>query len=484
MKANSVLSGPETERAALPETQAALIGTCLDYPGKVSAAIAAGITPRSFPDLRCAIAWRLISRMHADGLSINDVSFVERLKATPELNGTDPFSIVESFHAHDVSGEQISGLCRDLKHAELRRQLDGFADRLKAFGFNLDSDPSEVMADVESAWREFFATKGASDLPAMVDATSFVETPHPAPKEVIRGVLHQGSKLALGGGSKSFKTWMLLDLTLSVGHGKPWMGFETEAGPVLYLNFEIQDYAWHKRLVTVARAKEITLSPGSVMLWNLRGSATDFQTLLPRISAQVRRLGFVLIVVDPIYKLYGRADENKATDVAALLNGLETLAVETGAAIAFGAHFSKGNQAGKDAIDRISGSGVFARDPDSLLVFTRHEVDEAFSVECILRNFAPVPPFAVRWEFPLMRRDGELDPSRLKKAAGRPTRHAPEALLELLNGDSLASSEWQKRAKDEAGMSNGTFYALLEQLQKANRITKSVVTRKWIRISA
>jgi len=37
--------------------------------------------------------------------------------------------------------------------------------------------------------------------------------------------------------------------------------------------------------------------------------------------------------------------------------------VKTGAAVGFGAHYSKGNQAGKEAIDRVSGSGVFARDP-------------------------------------------------------------------------------------------------------------------------
>lgn len=37
------------------------------------------------------------------------------------------------------------------------------------------------------------------------------------------------------------------------------------------------------------------------------------------------------------------------------------LTVETGAGVAFGSHFSKGNQIQKESIDRISGSGVFAR---------------------------------------------------------------------------------------------------------------------------
>src|ERR1019366_1572546 len=147
---------------------------------------------------------------------------------------------------------------------------------------------------------------------------------------------------------------------------------------------------------------------------------------------RARHEGFALIILDPIYKLYGGTDENAAGDVAALLNSLERLAVETGAAIAFGAHFAKGNAAGKEAIDRISGSGVFARDPDSLLIFTKHESEDAFTVEPILRNFAPVAPFAVRWHFPLMQLAADLDPAKLKQAGGRPAKHRPQDLLDVL----------------------------------------------------
>ena len=101
-------------------------------------------------------------------------------------------------------------------------------------------------------------------------------------------------------------------------------------------------------------------------------------------------MGYVLIVLDPMYKLYGKGKENDASDMAQLMNSIEDVAVQTGAAVAFGAHHSKGNQSEKQAIDRISGSGVFARDPDALLDFARHEEDECFTVEFIVRNFAPI----------------------------------------------------------------------------------------------
>lgn len=321
----------------------------------------------------------------------------------------------------------------------------------------------------------------AHPLPPIVDAAEFVALPIDPPRELVRGLLHQGSKLVLGGGSKSFKTWALLDLALSVAHGEPWLGFETERGPVLYLNFEIQPHPWQRRITAVADTKGITLKPGVIKLWNLRGHAADFQTLLPRVIAATKESGFALIVLDPIYKLYGRTDENKAGDVAALLNGMESLAVETGAAIAFGAHFSKGNQSQKEAIDRISGSGVFARDPDSILIFTRHEQADAFAVESILRNFSPVEPFAVRWQFPLFQRDGQLDPSKLKQAAGRKPEHSPEDLLKTLPESGLTTGDWRVAA-DEDGITERTFFRLRKSLEKAAKIIKSKANGRWMPI--
>ncbi len=267
------------------------------------------------------------------------------------------------------------------------------------------------------------------ELPELVDAADFLAETIEPPAELVAGILHRGSKLAFGGSSKSFKTWCLLDLAISVATGADWLGFPTAQGKVLFLNFEIQPHAWQRRIAAVAKAKAVEIQPGQIILWNLRGHAADFRQIVPRIIERARRENFALNVLDPIYKLYGGTDENAAGDVAALLNSLERLAVETGAAIAFGTHFAKGNASSKEAIDRISGSGVFARDPDSLLIFTKHETNDAFTVEPILRNFAPVEPFAVRWQFPLMQRADDLDPAKLKQVAGRKREYNPKKLL-------------------------------------------------------
>jgi len=321
----------------------------------------------------------------------------------------------------------------------------------------------------------------ADSFPDLLDATDFLGQKIEPPAELIGGILHKGSKLAFGGGSKSFKTWCLLDMAISVATGREWMGRKTEQGRVLFLNFEIQPFAWQNRINAVAKAKGVALERGQVTLWNLRGHASDFRRIIPRVVERCKNENFALTVLDPIYKLYGKTDENAAGDVAELLNSLESLAVTTGTAIAFGAHFAKGNASGKEAIDRISGSGVFARDPDSLLIFTKHEEDDAFTVEPILRNFAPISPFAVRWNFPLMEHAEDLDPAKLKSVAGRTPTHTASDLLSILPEDGLSSSDWQAEST-EKGISRATFFRLKKQLENDRKIHFSKISDFWMPI--
>ena len=146
----------------------------------------------------------------------------------------------------------------------------------------------------------------------------------------------------------------------------------------------------------------------------------------------------------------------------------KSLAVETAAAIAFGAHYSKGNQAGKEVIDRIGGSGVFARDPDSILNFTRHEEENCFTVDATLRNHPPLEPFVVKWEFPLFIVDSTLNPFKLKKV-GRPREHDAKELLELIN-EPMSATQIVKVAYEERDIPRRRTYELLAELKAAGLI--------------
>jgi len=72
----------------------------------------------------------------------------------------------------------------------------------------------------------------------------------------------------------------------------------------------------------------------------------------------------------------------------------------------------------------------------------------------------------------------EVDPDEIE-TGGRPKSYDPEELLALLPPEGLATSEWQKLAKSELGISEATFHRERRALAKAGRILKSKVTNKW-----
>jgi RecA-family ATPase len=63
--------------------------------------------------------------------------------------------------------------------------------------------------------------------------------------------------------------------------------------------------------------------------------------------------------------------------MAKFCNQFDLICTELGTAVIYCHHHSKGSQGGKRSMDRASGSGVFARDPDALLDLTQLEVTDA-----------------------------------------------------------------------------------------------------------
>jgi hypothetical protein len=198
----------------------------------------------------------------------------------------------------------------------------------------------------------------------------------------------------------------------------------------------------------------------NLLTWNLRGKCYDLSIMLSSARQRLKDVpgGLKLIILDPIYKTYGGRDENAAGDMASLMLELEQFADDCGAAIAFAAHFSKGNQAAKSAMDRISGSGVIARDPDAIVTFTDHEDEGCFVMEASLREFAPVPSTVFEWVCPVLNPRDDLDASKLRQAGKAAISKAPERaeavrLALVANGGELP----RKSALTAAIKSGGKF---------------------------
>src|SRR5699024_610281 len=155
-----------------------------------------------------------------------------------------------------------------------------------------------------------------------------------------------------------------------------WNGFECEQGRVLYVNLAIDPNSAKKRIVDIYHAAGTTHNGiNNLDMWNLRGKTTPMDQLTPKLIRRAKDGNYSAIIIDPIYKVL-TGDENNAYDMAKFVNQFDKIATELGCALIYAHHFSKGAQGAKTSMDRSSGSGVFARDPDAILTATALPIDD------------------------------------------------------------------------------------------------------------
>lgn len=184
---------------------------------------------------------------------------------------------------------------------------------------------------------------------------------------LMEGVLRQGHKLLLAGPSKAGKSFSLIELAICIAEGQPWLGFRCAQGRVLYVNLELDRASCLHRFKDVYQAMGLPPSHlDNIDIWNLRGKSVPMDKLAPKLIRRASKQNYLAVIIDPIYKVI-TGDENSADQMAAFCNQFDKVCTELGCAVIYCHHHSKGAQGGKRSMDRASGSGVFARDPDALL---------------------------------------------------------------------------------------------------------------------
>jgi hypothetical protein len=324
------------------------------------------------------------------------------------------------------------------------------------------------------------ATEG--QLPEIVDAERFLNEPLETPAQLVKGLIHRNTLTMFGGGSKSYKTFTVLDLALSVSQGVSWWGRDIVQGRVLFLNFEIAPAFFQHRISEMLSAKALSRPICNFDIWNLRGYANDIAWLVPQIIERCKRQNYALLIVDPIYKLMGDREENSNNEMALMLNFFEQISEEIGgAAVVFCHHFTKGLASTKAQIDRVSGGGVFGRHPDGIITLTPHEEENAFVAEATLRNFPPMKPFVLTWEYPLLDFAPDLDPRKLRGKPGAKPKYTTDQIVACL-ADGMTTGKWEKAAYLRLGLAHSTFARLKRQAAIEQRVLPNGNT--WSRNTA
>lgn len=274
-----------------------------------------------------------------------------------------------------------------------------------------------------ASWHDWldYMTGIDDNLPEFKTAREMLEAPVPEPPTIIDGILHQGAKMIVTGDSKSGKTCLLANLAICFAEGWGWLGHQCKQGKVLYINMEVMQSDFEARYKAIYKAYGKPASEegkDNFITWNLRGKAEPLEKLAPKIVRRCRNQNFLAIIVDPIYKVQG-GDENNAEAIGKFCALFDRIAEETGASMIYVHHHAKGAQGARKAMDRGSGSGVFARDADAIVDFSGLVLDPnakelvkvltgdlshdpvPLQMEMILRSFATPEPERMFFEFPL-----------------------------------------------------------------------------------
>lgn len=215
-------------------------------------------------------------------------------------------------------------------------------------------------------WKEWTEAVN-DDLPDIEDLSKEWDDLPPLAPELIKGVLREGHKMLIVGPSKAGKSFDLIELCIAIAEGRQWHGWDCMKGRVLYVNLELDRNSCLHRFKDVYNATGIPpRSLQNLDIWNLRGRSVPMDKLAPKLIRRAKDRHYKAVIIDPIYKVI-TGDENSADQMAKFCNQFDKVCTELGASVIYCHHHSKGSQGQKKSMDRASGSGVFARDPDALL---------------------------------------------------------------------------------------------------------------------
>lgn len=215
-------------------------------------------------------------------------------------------------------------------------------------------------------WHEWLEAK-TDNLPDMESLADSWDNLPPLAEPLIENVLRKGHKMLIAGPSKAGKSFALIELVCALAEGKKWLNFQCSQCKVLYVNLELDGASCLHRFKDVYDG--LAYEPANIKnidIWNLRGRSVPMDKLAPMLIRRAKKQNYGAIVIDPIYKVI-TGDENSADQMARFCNEFDKLCVNLGSAVIYCHHHSKGSQGNKRSMDRASGSGVFARDPDALL---------------------------------------------------------------------------------------------------------------------
>ena len=179
---------------------------------------------------------------------------------------------------------------------------------------------------------------------------SHLDDPGPEHEWLVKGVITRGERTMMVGASQSGKSFLAIDLALSIARGVPWFDAKTRRGGVVYqageggrgIKKRLRSYRAEHGL-KLSEPLPFVLLPATVDLY-VNDDAANALTAEIKHWASTFDCPLELVVVDTLSAATPGADENASKDVGPVLARCERIALETGAAVMLVHHMNAGGQ--------------------------------------------------------------------------------------------------------------------------------------------
>lgn len=188
------------------------------------------------------------------------------------------------------------------------------------------------------------------------------------PCYVVPGMIPNGITI-LASPPKFGKSWMCLDLAISVATGTEFMGQETRKNGVIYLALEDGDYRLKERSLKVAGDRALAEN-----LLLVKDAPLLAEGLLPMLKALMAEFtGSVgMVIIDTLQKIRGTAGKTEGVygyDYREL-GQLHKFALDNNIAVVLVHHLNKGGDDG-DFVSRLNGSTGISGAADAIITLSR-----------------------------------------------------------------------------------------------------------------
>jgi RecA-family ATPase len=289
-----------------------------------------------------------------------------------------------------------------------------------------------------------------------------------AQRWLVDGLWGARSVGVIGGAPKCAKTWLGLDMALSVATGTACLGKYAvpEPGPVLVYLAEDALSAVRERIEGMARHRGLDLAGVEVHVITVPVLRLDREPDRARLLETARRLRPRLLVLDPLVRLHG-IDENHAGEVAQLLSYFRSLQRQLDLSVLLVHHTRKNAAGGAASGQGLRGSSDIHAFGDSNLYLRRTK-------EClVLSSEHRAAPASVAVRLELIATDAgttHLEVMAELQDGNRKQRGLEDRVLDLL---ALGVVLTRAKLRDSLGVKNERLGEALESLERTGQVHRT-----------